>query len=157
MAPNENEELVRRCFDELFNRKDLKVLERYCADTFYDHTPPAGTTEGGVRATRDGFERLFQGLPDAQVKIEEVVSAGDRVFARTTLTGTHSGELMGLRASGKRLKVEVWHLFRVEEGKIAEHRAQSDTLQLLRQFAASAQQMADVILIPPRDVPTTQA
>jgi hypothetical protein len=63
---------------------------------------------------------------------------------------------MGLHASGKPLRMEVWHLFRVEEGKIAEHRAQSDTLQLLRQFAASARQMADVILIPPRDVPTTQ-
>jgi steroid delta-isomerase-like uncharacterized protein len=157
MAPNENEELVRSWFDELFNRKALKALERYCADAFYDHTPPAGATEGGVRALREGFERLFQGLPDVQVKIEEVVSSGDRVFARTTLTGTHSGELMGLHASGKRLRMEVWHFFRMEEGKIAEHRAQSDTLQLLRQFAASARQMADVILIPPRDVPTPQA
>jgi hypothetical protein len=45
----------------------------------------------------------------------------------------------------------------VDDGKIAEHRAQSDPLMLLRQIAASAKNMADVILVPPRDMPTTLA
>jgi hypothetical protein len=45
----------------------------------------------------------------------------------------------------------------VVDGKIREHRAQSDPLMLLRQIGASPQQMADVILIPPRDpLPTTR-
>jgi len=149
MDLQESKELVRRCFDELVNDKDLKALDRYCAATFYDHNPPAGAPEGGISATREGFERLYRGLSDLQGTIEEMYAEGDRVFARTTFTGTHEGDLMGLQPTGKRLKMEIWHLFRLEGGKIAEHRAQSDMLMLLRQFAGSTKQMADVILMPP--------
>jgi steroid delta-isomerase-like uncharacterized protein len=157
MGLNENKELIRRYFKELVDEKNLKALDKYCADTFYDHNPPAGAEEGGRSALREGFERLFRGLPDVRGNIDEIYAEGDRVFVRSTFTGTHDGDLMGLHATGKQLRMEIWHLFRVENGKIAEHRAQSDPLMLLRQIAASAKNMADVILVPPRDMPTTLA
>ncbi len=157
MGLNENEELIRKCFDEVVNGRDLKALDKYCADTFFDHNPPAGAQEGGIAAAREGFQRLFQGLPDVQGKIDEILAVGDRVFLRSTFMGTHNGDLMGLHPTGKRLRLEVWHLFRVSSGRIAEHRAQSDTLMLLRQIAATANQMADVILIPPPEMPPTLA
>jgi predicted ester cyclase len=154
---NGNEELIRRWFEDLVDRKDLGALEAYCGETFYDHNPLAGATEGGVAAAREGFERLYRGMPDVQVRLEEILAEGDRVFVRAAFNGTHEGDLMGLRPTGKRLRMEVWHLFRLDDGKVVEHRAQSDLLAVLRQVAASPQHMADVILIPPRDVPTTQA
>ena len=157
MGLDENKDLIRRCFNELLNEKNLKALDKYCAENFRDHNPAAGVDQGGIAAAREGFERLFRGLPDVQGKIEDIYAEGDRVFVRSIYTGTHEGDLMGLRPSWKPLRMEVWHLFRVEDGKIADHRAQSDSLMLLRQVAASPKQMAEVILIPPRDVPTTQA
>ncbi len=157
MGLNENMELIREYFNELVNDQNLKALDKYCADTFFDHNPPAGAQEGGIAAVREGLQRLYQGLPDVQAKIDEIFAEGDRVFVRSTLRGTHKGDLMGLKPTGKRLGLEVWHLFRVDAGKITEHRGQSDTLMLLRQIAANARQMADVILIPPPDLPTTLA
>jgi predicted ester cyclase len=158
MTPDENKALIRRCFDELVNEKKLDALDRYCSEDFFDHNPPAGAREGGIGAAREGFERLHRGLPDVRGKIEEIYAEQDRVFVRSTLTGTHEGDLMGLRPTGQRLKLEVWHLFRLVDGRITEHRAQTDPLMLLRQLGASPQQMADVILIPPRDpLPTTRA
>ncbi len=157
MGLNENKELIRRWFNELVNEKNLNALERYCSKTFFDYNPLAGAEEGGVSASREGLERLHRGLPDVRGNIDEIYAEEDRVFVRSTLTGTHTGDLMGLRASGKQLKMEVWHLFRVEDGKISEHRAQTDPLMLLRQLGGSVRNTADVILIPPPDMPTTQA
>lgn len=152
-----SEELVRRWFEDLVDRKDLDALTSFCAATFYDHNPIAGAEEGGIAAAREGFERLHRGMPDVRASVEEVLVDGERVFARSAFTGTHQGDLMGLRPTGKRIKMVVWHLFRVEEGRIVEHRSQSDLLSVLRQVAASARNMADVVLVPPRDEPATLA
>lgn len=152
-----SEQLVRRWFEDLVDRKDLDALASYCGETFYDHNPLAGAEEGGIAAAREGFERLHRGMPDASAALEEVLVDGDRVFVRAAFTGTHQGELMGLRPTGKRLKMIVWHLFRVQGERIVEHRSQSDLLAVLRQVAASARNMADVILVPPRDAPSTMA
>jgi predicted ester cyclase len=157
MGLEENKDLIRRCFDECVKERNLESLDGYCSDGFFDHNPPAGVAEGGVGATREGFERLFRGLPDVLGRIEEIYAEGDRVFVRSIFSGTHLGDLMGLQPTGKRLAMEVWHLFRVDGGKITEHRAQSDSLMLLRQVAASPKQMAEVILVQPTDLPTTQA
>jgi predicted ester cyclase len=157
MDATDHLELVRRCFDELFRERDLTAFETHCAESFFDHNPPAGAREGGITSTREGFRRLLEGLPDLEARIDDALAQGDMVFVRSTFTGTHLGELMGLQPTGKRLKLDVWHLFRVRDGKLTEHRAQSDTIMLLRQVAASARQMADVVLIQPPDHPTTLA
>jgi predicted ester cyclase len=157
MDATDHLELVRRCFDELFRARDFAAFERHCAERFFDHNPPAGAREGGIASTREGLRRLLEGLPDLEARIDDLLAQGDLVFVRSTFTGTHLGELMGLQPTGKRLKLEIWHLFRVRDGKLAEHRAQSDTIMLLRQVAASARQMADVVLIQPPDFPTTLA
>jgi predicted ester cyclase len=157
MGLDDNVKLIRKCFDELLEDKNLEALDEYCADTFFDYNPPAGAPEGGIASTREGFERLHRGLPDVKGKIEEIFGEGDTVFVRSTFTGTHQGELMGLQPTWKPLKLEIWHLFRLHDGKITEHRAQSDTIMLLRQVAGSARQTADVILIQPPEAPTTLA
>ncbi len=145
MAESENKELVRRCFEELVNGKDLRALERYCAADFHDFDPPAGGPGGGVDAVRRAFQQLFRALPDLRGDIEEIVAEDDRVFVRTTFAGTQHGVLLGLLPTGRRLEYELWHLFRVSDGKIREHRAQADTLELLAQIGASPKQMADAV------------
>jgi predicted ester cyclase len=152
-----NEELIRRWFEELVDHRNLAALETFCGKVFYDHNPLGGATEGGVAAAREGFERLHRGMPDIRVEMGDVLAVGDRVFVRTVFFGKHEGDLMGLNATGKPLRMEVWHLFRLADGAVVEHRAQSDLLAVLRQVAASSKNMADVILIPPRDVPSALA
>lgn len=145
MAESENKELVRRCFEELVNGKDLRALERYCATDFHDFDPPAGAPGGGVDAVRHGFQLLFRGLPDLRGEIEELIAEGDRVFVRSTFSGTHQGVLLGLLPTGNRIEYEAWHAFQVSDGKIHEHRGQVDTLGILGQIGASPKQVADVV------------
>jgi predicted ester cyclase len=52
----------------------------------------------------------------------------------TTIRGTHTGELLGLPATGRRLEVVGVDMVRVRDGRIVEHRGLTDTVGLMRQL-----------------------
>ena len=51
--------------------------------------------------------------------MEDLLTGGDRFASRTTVTGTHTGDLMGMPATGKRISVEA-----VDVGSTANGQAQ---------------------------------
>jgi ketosteroid isomerase-like protein len=52
-------------------------------------------------------------------------------------TGTQKGEFQGKMPTDKPITMRTAHLFRIEDGEIAENREISDTLDLLRQIGAT--------------------
>jgi steroid delta-isomerase-like uncharacterized protein len=130
----ENETLVRRFFEEFCNQRRGEVADELIADDYVSHGPQAPPAEGpdGVRA-RVG---VYQDAVDGHWEVEEMFSAGDRVVARWTGTGTHRGELMGIDPTGKPIEVEAISVFRIADGKIAEEWTVWDALGLLQQVGA---------------------
>jgi len=43
------------------------------------------------------METVRRAFPDFHNRVEELVAEGDKVVARLTYTGTHRGELFGIR------------------------------------------------------------
>ena len=129
-----NEALVRRFFEEFCNDRRGDVADELIAADYVSHGPQAPQAEGpdGVRE-RVG---LYQEAVDGHWTVEEIMSAGDRVVARWTGTGTHRGELMGIDATGKPISVDAISVFRIENGKIAEEWTVWDALGLLQQVGA---------------------
>ncbi|MBI4544742.1 MAG: ester cyclase [Gemmatimonadetes bacterium] len=72
--------------------------------------------------------------PDFTNHIEDVVSEGDRSFARLTYRGTHRGEALRIPASGRRIEYAGAALFRLRDGRIAEAWVLGDVHGLLRQL-----------------------
>ena len=70
-------------------------------------------------------------------EVEDVFGSGDRVALRVTLDGTHAREFMGRPATGRSFSMGQTHIFRVEDGKVAEHWANRDDAGLMRQLSAS--------------------
>jgi len=130
----DNEQLVRRFFEEFCNDRRAEVADELIADDYVSHGPQAPPAEGpdGVR-DRVG---LYQESVDGHWDVQELISADDRVVARWIGTGTHRGELMGIPATGKPIEVEAISVFRVENGKIAEEWTVWDALGLLQQVGA---------------------
>ena len=52
---------------------------------------------GPQPGVRKGCFFYFQAFPDLHVSLDEFVAEGDRVFLRSTMTGTHDGEFKGSR------------------------------------------------------------
>jgi len=79
------------------------------------------------------FEGIFKGLPDFSYTIKRIIAEGDIVMMYSTTTATHKGEWLGNPPTGNKLNFDVVDIFRIENGKIAEHWDVADTLKLFTQ------------------------
>jgi steroid delta-isomerase-like uncharacterized protein len=131
----ENEALARRFFEELCNQRNGAVAEEIVSADYVSHGPQAPPAEGpdGVRARIAVYQDALEGYWDVQ----EVLSGGeDRVVVRWIGRGTHTGELMGIPATGATIACDATTIFRITGGKIAEEWTVWDALGLLQQVGA---------------------
>jgi steroid delta-isomerase-like uncharacterized protein len=80
------------------------------------------------------FAARPKGIPDLKVTIEVLVATEDHVAASFIYTGTHQGVLFGVPATGKSLRFTSCDIFRVADGKIAEHWGMGDIAGVLAQI-----------------------
>jgi len=109
------EEVVHGIY-EAINTGNLALLEKYVAPDYVEHTDGFQ----GVEPFAQQVAAFRAGFPDLHVSIEDVLTAGDRFASRTTVTGTHTGDLMGMPATGKRISVEAVDIGRIENGQAKE-------------------------------------
>jgi steroid delta-isomerase-like uncharacterized protein len=84
---------------------------------------------------RQGFEMMRQAFPDLQAHIEDIVADGDKVAVRVRFRGTHSGEFLGIPATGRTVEYVSHEFYRVADGLIAEEWICSDMATLLGQLS----------------------
>lgn len=128
----QNKALVRRFLEEVVNRGDTSRLEEFFTANPVDHTPFPGQPPG-VEGIRQALNMIRAAFPDMRVTIEDMIAEGDRVVVRSTITGTHRGDFMGLPPTGKRVSVMAIDITRVEGGKQAEHWGLFDRAELMDQ------------------------
>ncbi len=134
MSSEDNKRLVRRLYEET-DRGNLAALDEFFAADLIDHDPPPIP---GLKPGLDGIKQAFRVFtaahPDGAHVIHDLIAEGDRVVARVTGTGTHTGELMGIPPTGKRLEMTGIVIYRIEGGKIVERWAQHDVFGLMQQL-----------------------
>ena len=64
---------------------------------------------------------LKPSLPDLKVEILRQVAEGDKVTTHKKFYATHSGDFMGIPATGKKVEMEIIDIIRLKEGKFREH------------------------------------
>jgi predicted ester cyclase len=101
------------------------------AADYVQHIPGAAP---GRETMKRHLATVRSGFPDIRVHLEALLSEGDDVVARTVTEGTHTGEFMGHPATGRRFKAAGLDMFRVREGRLAEHWGLFDTLGMLLQL-----------------------
>jgi steroid delta-isomerase-like uncharacterized protein len=128
-------EFVIRMHAELLRTRDPDRVTDFFAADFVSHNMPPGLPQG-VEGVKLFFRMFRDALPDLEVTLDEIVAEGDRAAIATTTTGTHTGELMGMAPTGRRVAVTGIDLVQIRAGKIVEHRGLTDTVGLLRQLGA---------------------
>jgi steroid delta-isomerase-like uncharacterized protein len=98
---------------------------------FLNHEAPENRGPEGFKATARWLRTAF---PDLHAVVHETVAEGDLVVGRITLSGTHQGDYMGVPATGRSFSVQHMHMYRVADGKLAEHWACRDDLGQLAQL-----------------------
>ena len=77
---------------------------------------------------------LLRIYPDIHLTVEDLIAEGDKVVGRTTVTGTHRGEFMGLAPTGKSITYNEIFIFRFVDGKVAETWGVVDVFAQMRQL-----------------------
>ncbi len=130
----ENKALVRSFLDA-FVAGDVEYVGSLLAPEYVDHNPFPGT-EGDAEGTKQLVTTMHNSFSDMGMTVEDQIAEGDKVVTRWSATGTHSGELMGIPASGNSVKVEGYAIDRISEGKIVEHWELFDNLAMMQQIGA---------------------
>ena len=132
-TPVINTELCVRVNQEFFGAARLELADELFSTDFVDHEAPEGSSTG-PQAAANTVRWLHGALDDLEYEVEDVFGDGDRVALRVTLHATHAREFMGRPATGRRFSMGQTHIFRVEDGKVAEHWANRDDLGMMRQL-----------------------
>jgi steroid delta-isomerase-like uncharacterized protein len=130
-----NKTVVRRLFDEVWNKGNLALLNEIIAR---DHANTGPGTLPGLPTGPEGTKQLVtvyrNAFPDVRFTIDEQIAEGDKVVTRWTAHGTHKGELVGIPATGKSSTVTGIAVDRIENGKIAENWAIFDQFGMMQQL-----------------------
>ena len=121
LSLEENKAIVRRLIEEMWNQGKLEVID----EVF----PPSGIE--GAKQIVTTFRTAF---PDLHFTIEDQIAEGDKVTTRYTLTGTHTGEFMGIPPTGKQVTVTGMSISRIVDSKLVEEWDNVDTLGMMQQL-----------------------
>ena len=126
--------LAHRFIDEVCNGRKLGVAdELFSADHAY-HDPGSPWAGKGPAGVKDVIGVYHRGVKDARWDVHAMVEAGDTVIMRWTGSGTHTGELLGIAPTNRKVRVDGIWMLRVAGGKIVESWNCWDTLGMLQQL-----------------------
>jgi predicted ester cyclase len=120
-----NKQIVRRIL-KAFNGEDPGAIKELFHPDIVDHSDPVGL-EPELRevdlVTRVQTEvmREKEVFPDRKFKEVSILAEGDRVVLRWEMTGTNKGDVLGHKATGKKVKTYGTEYIRIKDGKIIEH------------------------------------
>lgn len=80
---------------------------------------------------------LHPALSDLRVVIHDQVAENGKVTTRKTITGSHSGVLMGIAPTGRSVTIDIIDIVRVEDGRYVEHWGVNTLSNVLAQLWAA--------------------
>jgi predicted ester cyclase len=134
MTTQQNKDVVRRFIEEVFVKCNVDAADELATSDFTPHSWPG--VDPGIENLKRGQRRVSAGLADVSMTIEDIIAEGDKVAVRLTAHARQDGEFMGLPPSGREYTISETHVFRVTDGKVAEHWVNADMLGLMRQLGA---------------------
>ena len=121
-------------FVEMSNTHNPDLVDRFLAEDYINHE--ALFSAEGREANQQFWAAFFNGLPDVKVTMEDLVISGDRVVGRFTYRGTHTGNFVGIPATGKPVEMRSIDIWRVQNGMFAEHWDEINAMQMFQQIGA---------------------
>lgn len=130
-----NEALARRFYTE-FNAGNIAAFDEFMAADFIDHTPTVPDAPQGLEGVKHEMQGYIAAFPDAKVVNDLVIPKDDYVTVVSTVTGTNTGSMMGMAATGKPVKINAIDVWLVKDGKLAEVWHVEQLLQMMMQLGA---------------------
>jgi len=134
----ENKALMRRWFEEVWNKGRAEAIPEMFADEGIAHglsDDPANPLRGpaGFLPFHTQFREAF---PNIEVVVEDQLAEDDLVATRCSVRGKHTGDSLGFAATQSPVEFTGITITRIKDGKIVEAWNNFDFMKMYRQLGA---------------------
>src|SRR5689334_4585741 len=136
LSTGEREAVARKFVAEVFSGGNAERARDYFTADIAWHGGALGTVEGvdNIVPVLGGFIGALSGI---QATVQDAIASDDLVALRLVVTGTHTGNLLGVAATGNPIRWDAVDIYRVnDDGKISEQWAFEDLAAILSQAGA---------------------
>ena len=129
-------QLIDRHYAQINSNDFADAAELFSPDLVTQ--PPGSPPISGIEAFIEYGRTFLRAFPDGRIHGDRYVESGDRIVVEGRVTGTNPGPLQTpageLPPTGRAMVLPFADVFRIADGKIAEHRVYYDTLGLMAQL-----------------------
>ena len=128
--------LTREMFAAIAAGGDLDAaVDKYLAEDFVEHEEVPGM--GNTRDTpRQLFAMMHAAISDFHVDVHDVLQDGDKAVARVSFVGTHTGDFMGVPASGNPVAINAIDVLQFRGDQVVAHWGVMDMAGAMAQMGA---------------------
>jgi steroid delta-isomerase-like uncharacterized protein len=119
MRRDRNRLLIERFYLEMWNRFDKAIIPDILSEDL-QFRGSLGQSKLGHAEFGEYVDYIQRVFPDFSNDIEEIISEGDRAFAKLTYRGTHRGEVFGIAPTGRMVQYAGAAVFKFKDDRIAE-------------------------------------
>jgi steroid delta-isomerase-like uncharacterized protein len=94
--------------------------------------------EPGLESVKQFYNAFWQAFPDARVRVDEIIEAGEALAVRYVITGSLQETFMGVPAAGQPIELMGISTMHFRDGRCFERWASLDGLVLLEQIGAAS-------------------
>lgn len=132
MTTEVNKAIVRKWI-EAWMSKDLAALDQLFAQTY-----TVNDAFVGCEGVKHAVQFLHSVLSNISVELNDLIGEGDKVVMRWTVYGVHTGELMGVSATGRPVKLMGINIYQIAEGKIMANHEQTNVPAVIQSLKTEA-------------------
>ena len=123
MSTEANKQVIVKFLEDVFVQRNLAAIPMYLRPESF----LAGSLENLIRGISTSF-------PDYEITVEELIAEADKVVARLTMRGTHTGVFVGYPPTGKSIEVGAIHIYTLRDGRIVSLAFEFNQLMLYQQL-----------------------
>jgi steroid delta-isomerase-like uncharacterized protein len=133
MSTEENKKLVLHWKDEIWNKRNLNIVDELYSTDYIGHIVGAPGPVRGRETLKQMIIPYFAAF-DIHIISEFLIAEGDMVAVYDTFHFKHTGAFQGIPATGKEATLTSTDIYRIVDGKIVEQWTEANMLSLMQQL-----------------------
>lgn len=136
MNAEQNKSLILQYNQEVVQNGNVNFFKQIAAPHFVNHSAPDPAASGVESMTAFFTDVLHEAFSNLTVDVLDMVADEQIVATRKQITGTHTGNLLGIAPTGKQVTIRIIDFIRLEDGKLTEHWGENNFYSIIQSLKA---------------------